>query len=551
MAQPTPYNRFTSFRSYQTTNPSTPLPGQSVDIELNRVKTTLDELLANLALIQRDDGELANSSVGLAQLESTLLAFNIDRPTAWATATAYIVDQTVFQNSNLYVCLEAHTSGTFATDLAALKWELIGDFSAIVSEAQTAATNAATSATAAAASATSASASAATAEGAASDVGTGGLDWFGNLSGTNTYTCTNSTGYAPGAWTNGHKVRARVVNANTGAATLNPNSWGAKSIVLPDGAALSGGELIAGSVAEFTYVSALDKVVLGGLAVVDDSISNGKLANMADQTVKGNNSGGTADPDDLTMTELTAMLNPVTGDSGAGGVKGLVPAPGAGDAASDKFLHADGTWAAITSDVADVNVVHYASGSGNYVKPANLIAAKVECWGPGGDGGDDGTPLGGGGGGGGGYVVKTYLASELSASEAYVVGAGGSGNATTFKALSAGAGGNASGATAGSAGAASGGDKNVAGQAGLAGDAVTVSATTLRVGGNGGASGGGAAGGRGGLGSGTGGTETASIPGDGAAHGGGAGGSGGLDGGGANPGSGASGALTITEYLRV
>lgn len=33
------------------------------------------------------------------------------------------------------------------------------------------------------------------------------------------------------------------------------------------------------------------------------------------------------------------------GDSGAGGVKGLVPAPAAGDAAAGKFLKADGTWA--------------------------------------------------------------------------------------------------------------------------------------------------------------------------------------------------------------
>ena len=36
-----------------------------------------------------------------------------------------------------------------------------------------------------------------------------------------------------------------------------------------------------------------------------------------------------------------------TGDSGAGGAAGLVPAPAAGDAAAKKYLHADGTWKAV------------------------------------------------------------------------------------------------------------------------------------------------------------------------------------------------------------
>ena len=46
-----------------------------------------------------------------------------------------------------------------------------------------------------------------------------------------------------------------------------------------------------------------------------------------------------------TATESTALLNAMVGDSGSGGTKGLVPAPGAGDAATGKFLKADGTWA--------------------------------------------------------------------------------------------------------------------------------------------------------------------------------------------------------------
>lgn len=46
-----------------------------------------------------------------------------------------------------------------------------------------------------------------------------------------------------------------------------------------------------------------------------------------------------------TPTQTTASLNNMVGDSGAGGTKGLVPAPSAGDASAGKFLKADGTWA--------------------------------------------------------------------------------------------------------------------------------------------------------------------------------------------------------------
>jgi len=41
----------------------------------------------------------------------------------------------------------------------------------------------------------------------------------------------------------------------------------------------------------------------------------------------------------------------MTGDSGAGGTAGLVPAPGAGDAAANKYLKADATWTAVAAGV--------------------------------------------------------------------------------------------------------------------------------------------------------------------------------------------------------
>ncbi len=44
---------------------------------------------------------------------------------AWVTATSYVLNNLVSNSGNTYICTEAHTSGTFATDLAASKWELL------------------------------------------------------------------------------------------------------------------------------------------------------------------------------------------------------------------------------------------------------------------------------------------------------------------------------------------------------------------------------------------------------------------------------------------
>ena len=80
--------------------------------------------------------------------------------------------------------------------------------------------------------------------------------------------------------------------------------------------------------------------VAGGNAttIANDAVSNAKLANMAAGSIKGNNTGGAADPADLTGTQATALLDAFTS-----GLKGLAPASGGG---ATNFLRADGVWAA-------------------------------------------------------------------------------------------------------------------------------------------------------------------------------------------------------------
>ncbi len=46
---------------------------------------------------------------------------------AWLTGTSYVVNDLVKQAGSSYICLVAHTSGTFSTDLTAVKWELFAE----------------------------------------------------------------------------------------------------------------------------------------------------------------------------------------------------------------------------------------------------------------------------------------------------------------------------------------------------------------------------------------------------------------------------------------
>lgn len=76
----------------------------------------------------------------------------------------------------------------------------------------------------------------------------------------------------------------------------------------------------------------------GATTIAADAVTNAKLANMASARLKGRSSAGTGDPEDLTGTEATALLDTFTS-----GAKGLAPASGGG---TTNFLRADGTWAA-------------------------------------------------------------------------------------------------------------------------------------------------------------------------------------------------------------
>jgi hypothetical protein len=74
----------------------------------------------------------------------------------------------------------------------------------------------------------------------------------------------------------------------------------------------------------------------------NDAVTNAKLANMTDNTIKGRISSGTGDPEDLTMAQVTSMLQTFTTS-----LQGVVPASGGG---TTNFMRADGSWAAPSRD---------------------------------------------------------------------------------------------------------------------------------------------------------------------------------------------------------
>lgn len=75
--------------------------------------------------------------------------------------------------------------------------------------------------------------------------------WTTSSTAANTYTATLSP--VPLAYTTGMEVTCKFTNANTGAATLNLNSLGAKTIKLQNGNDLFAGDIAANYIAELTY----------------------------------------------------------------------------------------------------------------------------------------------------------------------------------------------------------------------------------------------------------------------------------------------------------
>lgn len=131
MAQPTPFGRSADYSddAANSTGGRATIDPTKLDAEFDAVETTLDGVLTNLALIQRDDGKIRDGKVELhtlsAQVKALIAAAGATIQGDWVTATSYAINDVVTESGATYICATAHTSGVFATDLAADKWVML------------------------------------------------------------------------------------------------------------------------------------------------------------------------------------------------------------------------------------------------------------------------------------------------------------------------------------------------------------------------------------------------------------------------------------------
>lgn len=121
MANPDPYVRGYGFANYQSSNPTSPLPGNRVDVELDDISDSLGQTQTALQDIRRSDGALNNGIVTPESFSTASLALMQDWNFrgAWVALTAYAANDVVSRAGATYVVPVAYTSSaSLDTDLS-------------------------------------------------------------------------------------------------------------------------------------------------------------------------------------------------------------------------------------------------------------------------------------------------------------------------------------------------------------------------------------------------------------------------------------------------
>lgn len=133
---------------------------------------------------------------------------------------------------------------------------------------------------------------------------------------------------------------------------------------LPDG---DKGDVVVSSAGT---VWTIDSAVVTGAKIASATVANANLATMPAATIKGNNTGATGAPLDLTAVQLTALVNAFSTS-----LAGAVPASGGGTA---NYLRADGSWSpAVVADGDKGDVTVTGGGSVWTVDPGTITGSKI------------------------------------------------------------------------------------------------------------------------------------------------------------------------------
>ncbi len=266
----------------------------------------------------------------------------------------------------------------------------------------------------------------------------------------NTYTADLTP--AALAYTTGMRVNIKFTNANTGAATINLNSLGAKDLKRNDGTALSSGDIAAGQIASLVYDGTNFQLININTSSFVTAANFQKMTNVyaADS--------GSANAYVVTLTPvpaayaagMTVIMKVANSNTTAStinvnslGVKDIKRNSSVALTANDMLagqtvvLVYDGTNFQLVSTIAtQIKSItsQVFTASGTYTPTAGMQYCIVEMMGGGGggggaQGGGGGTAAAGGGGGAGGYILSLITKATIGASQVVTIGAGGAGGA--------------------------------------------------------------------------------------------------------------------------